>query len=140
MEQLYYKYVKMELEQFALFEENLSEKQGEVQSQFQTQFSYDKEQDVLCSKIVVTLTGNEKILMKADMCSYFAFRKDSLEQMRNEAGHIVFVPQVLTQFASLNYGSLRGVLFLKTQGTQLANYILPPVLFGQIIDKSFVAE
>lgn len=140
MEQLYYKYAKMELEQFAIFEENLPEKLEEVQSQMQAQFSYDKEQDVLCCKIVVTLTDSEKNLMKADMCSYFAFRKDSMEQIRNEAGHIVFVPQVLTQFASLNYGALRGILFLKTQGTQLANYILPPVFFGQIIDKSFVAE
>lgn len=140
MEQLYYKYAKMELEQFALFEENLSEKPGEIESQMHAQFSYDKEQEVLCSKIVVTLAKSEKILMKAAMCSYFAFRKDSVEQMRNDEGQIVFVPQVLTQFASLNYGSLRGILYLKTQGTLLANYILPPVFFGQIIDKAFVAE
>lgn len=140
MEQLYYKYAKMDLEQFAVFEENLPEKTGEMQFQTQAQFSYDKEQNVLCSKIVVTMTENEKPLMKADMCSYFAFRNDSVERLRNEDGCLAFLPQVLVQFASLNYGSLRGVLYLKTQGTPLADYILPPVFFGQIIDKSFVVD
>lgn len=140
MEQLYYKYAKIELEQFAMFEENVPEKPKDVQFQTQVQFSYDKEQDVLCNKIIVTMTDNEKILLKADMYSYFAFDKDSVEQMRNEDGHLVFVPQVLVQFTSLNYGSLRGALYLKTQGTPLADYILPPVFFGQIIDNAFVAE
>lgn len=68
------------------------------------------------------------------------FRNDSIEQMRNENGQLVFVPQVLVQFASLNYGSLRGALFLKTQGSPLADYVLPPMFFGQIVDKAFMVE
>lgn len=140
MEQLYYKYAKMELEQFAMFEENLSQKMEEVQFQTQAQFSFDKTQNVLCSRITVMMSDSEKLLLKAIMCSYFTFRNDSIEQMRNENGQLVFVPQVLVQFASLNYGSLRGALFLKTQGSPLADYVLPPMFFGQIVDKAFMVE
>lgn len=140
MEQLYYKYAKMELEQFAMFEENLTPNVGEVQFQTQAQFSYDKMQDVLCSKVTVTISALQKPLLKATIHGYFTFRTDSIEQMRNEDGQLVFVPQILVQFTSLNYGSLRGVLFLKTQGTPLADYILPPMFFGQIIDKAFIVE
>jgi len=139
-QQLYYKYVKMELEQFAMFEENISNNKGDVEFQTQALFSYDKKQSVLCSKITATMTIDNKSLMRAVFCSYFAFHKDSIEQMCNEEGKLVFPPHVLVQFASLNYGSLRGVLFLKTQDTPLADYILPPAFFNQIIDKAFVAE
>lgn len=99
-----------------------------------------KMQDVLCSKVTVTISALQKPLLKATIHGYFTFRTDSIEQMRNEDGQLVFVPQILVQFTSLNYGSLRGVLFLKTQGTPLADYILPPMFFGQIIDKAFIVE
>lgn len=140
MEQPYFRYIKIELEQFAIFGENLSSNNEDVQFQTQAQFSYDKDQNVLCSKITVTMAKKEMPLLKAVMCSYFAINNDSIKQMRNEENHLVFVPHVLVQFASLNYGSLRGALYLKTQNTPLADYILPPVFFGQIIDKSFVVD
>lgn len=140
MEQLYYKYAKMELEQFAIFEENLPSKIGEIQFLTQAQFSYDKEQHILCNKITVTMTTEEQPMLKAAICSYFAFRNDSVQQMRDENGHIAFAPHILVQFASLNYGSLRGMLHLKTQGTPLADYILPPIFFRQMIDKAFIAD
>lgn len=140
MEQPYFKYVKIELEQFAIIEENLSSNNEDVQFQTQAQFSYDKDQNVLCCRITVKMAKNKMSLLKAVMCSYFAINNDSIKQMLNEENHLVFVPHVLVQFASLNYGSLRGALYLKTQNTPLADYILPPVFFGQIIDKSFVVD
>lgn len=140
MEQLYYKYAKINLEQFAIFEENIPEKPDEIKFQTQAQFDYDKVQNVLCSKITITLSENINPLMKVVLCSYFSISKESVEQIRNKDNCLVFAPQILIQLASLNYGSLRGVLYLKTLDTKLANYILPPVYFGQIIDNAFVVE
>ena len=140
MEQLYYKYVKMDLEQFAVFEENIPQKLDGLKFQTQVQFDYDKAQNVLCCKITITFSEDGKPLMKAVMCSYFSISKDSLDQIRNEQDQFVFAPYMLIQFSSLNYGSLRGVLYLKRIGTKLAEHILPPIYFGQIIDKPFVVE
>ena len=59
MKDVMYRYAKMELEQFALFEENIKNEQGEIQVQTEAQFKYDKPQHVLCSKITVTFSNNE---------------------------------------------------------------------------------
>lgn len=142
MNGLLYKYVKMELEQFAMFDENIKHDVGEIQFQTETSFSYDKEQHVLCNKIIVTFTRNSNIpLIKAIMNSYFLIHENSVKEITNkENNNVIFHKNLLIQFASLNYGSLRGVLFLKTLNTELSNYILPPLFFKDIIDKDFVVE
>lgn len=140
MEQLYYKYAKMDLEQFAIFEENIPFQLNEVKFDTLAQFDYDKEQNVLCSKLTLTMIDKDKPLLKAVMCSYFLIAQESVDQIVNEKGQLIFTPTTLVQFASLNYGSLRGALYLKCQETKLAGSVLPPVYFGQIIDKAFVVD
>ena len=89
--QVKYKYNKIELEQFAMFEEN----------------------------------DNPEI------ASIVRLHKD---------GQIIFAPQLLVQFASFCYGTMRGVIYTKTLGSSLNNYILPPVYFGNLIDKGFAVK
>ena len=137
--QLLYKYGKMELSQFAMFDENYSQETKEVQYQTEAQFSFDKENNVLCSKIAVSMFDVDKPLMKCELNSYFDIQPESIEGLRKD-GRIVFAPPVLVQFASLCYGSMRGVIFTKVQGTPLDKYILPPIYFGTIIDKGFAVE
>lgn len=140
MKNVMYKYAKIELEQFAMFEENLKEVQGEIQLQTESQFGYDKEQDVLCSKIVVTFVNAKMPLMRCVSNSYFKIHPDSIKELTNADGNIVFPTNTLVQFASLNYGSLRGMIHLKTLGTKLSDYILPSVFFNEIITKEFIVE
>lgn len=140
MENLLYKYAKIELEQFAMFEENIKHEINEIQFQTETMFRYDKEQHVLCSKICVTFTKSNAPLIKAIINSYFLIHEDSIKEITSEDNRIIFPSSVLVQFASLNYGSLRGVIFLKTVNTELANYILPPVFFNEIINENFIVE
>lgn len=140
MNQLLYKYAKIELEQFAIFEENISSPINEVKFENMIQFDYDKEHDVLCSKLTLTMTDGVKTLLRAVMYSYFLIAKESLEQITNDKGQLVFTPMVLVQFASLNYGSMRGALSIKCQNTPLADCVLPPVYLGQTIDQSFIVD
>ena len=137
--QVLYKYSRMEIEQFAMFEGNYTPDMQEVQFQTEAQFSFDKGNSVLCSRIVVTMSSQEKPLIKSELKSYFNIQPESIDALRME-GKIMFPPQLLVQFASLCYGSMRGVIFTKTQGNALNNYILPPVYFGSLIDKGFVVE
>lgn len=89
--QVLYKYSKMDLEQFALFEENVSPIIKEVQFQTEVQFSYDKNSRILCSKIVATMILKEKPLLKADFRSYFEIAPESIEDLRQER-NIIFPP------------------------------------------------
>ena len=130
----------MELEQFALFDENINGEVGDVQMQTSTMFNFGKEQNVLCNKITVTYSLDGKTLMKAVMNSYFLIHENSVKAMTDENNHIVFDTSILTQFASLNYGALRGVLYLKTTDTPLSKHILPPVYFNQILKEDYVVE
>lgn len=140
MKDVMYRYAKMELEQFAMFEENLNEEQGEINLQTEAQFKYDKSQQVLCSKITATFSNGETPLMRAVINSYFLIQQDSISRITDSEGHLVFPTSVLVQFASLNYGSLRGMIHLKTLGTKLSSYILPPIFFNKIITKDYIAE
>ena len=138
-QQVMYKYNKMELEQFAMFEENCNPEPKEVQFQTEAQFSYDTDNYILCSKIIVNMASQEKPLVKAELKSYFNLLPESVENLRKD-GRIMFAPPLLVQFASLCYGSIRGVIFAKTMGTPLNSFIVPPVYFGNLIDKGFVVE
>ena len=138
-QQVMYRFSKMELEQFAMFEEKCNPKPKEVQFQTEAQFSYDTDNYILCSKIIVNMSAQEKPLVKAELKSYFNLLPESVENLRKD-GRIMFAPPLLVQFASLCYGSIRGVIFAKTMGTPLNNYIVPPVYFGNLIDKGFAIE
>ena len=134
-----YRFSKMELEQFAMFEENCNPEPNEVQFHTEAQFSYDKDSYILCSKIIVNMASQEKPLVKAELKSYFSLLPESVENLRKD-GRIMFASPLLVQFASLCYGSIRGVIFAKTIGTPINNYVLPPVYFANLIDKGFVVE
>lgn len=140
MKDVMYRYAKMELEQFAIFEENMKDEHAEIQVQTEAQFKYDKPQNVLCSKIAVTFSIGDSPLMRAVIDSYFLIHPDSISGIADSEGHIIFPTNVLVQFASLNYGSLRGIIHLKTLGTKLSGYILPPIFFNDIILKEYIAE
>lgn len=135
-----YRYAKIELEQFALFEENLKKEPNGIELQTEAQFQYDKEQHILCSKIIATFLDEGSPLMKAVSNNYFLIHQDSIKKITNEEGSITFPKHVLIQFASLNYGALRGIIHLKTLDTKLSNFILPPIFFNEIITNDFVIE
>lgn len=138
MEQIIkYRYNKMELAQFATFEESLDKSVNEVQFQTEVQFSFDKQNSVLCCRVTVNMLQEEKPLLKAELCNYFDIPEQTKEALNRE-GKLEFPIPLLVQFASLGYGSIRGVLFAKTTGSPLADFVLPPVYFDKLINNPFV--
>ena len=137
--QIKYRFRRMELEQFAMFEENYDKDVKEAQFQTEAQFSFDKGTSVLCFRISVDMSAMDKPLAKIVLKSFFEIHPDSLKLLLKE-DKIVFPPVPLVQFASLCYGAIRGVQFSKTQDTPLAGYVLPPGYYGNMIDKGFEVE
>ena len=62
--QVQYRFRKIEVPQFATFKENYSEQTKEVSFQTNTQFSSDKDQNVLSSRIDVSMYKDDKPLLK----------------------------------------------------------------------------
>ena len=92
---------------------------------------------MLANKLSVTATSEGVILLKAVISSYFEISPESIDEIKDAEGHLQFNPFILVQFASLNYGSLRGALAIKTADTPLKDIVLPPIYFQSIITSGF---
>ena len=135
--QVQYRFRKIDVLQFATFLENYSDQIREVSFKTDTQFGFDKDHNVLSSLINVTMFKEEKPLLKIELGCYFEMTAESLENIRQDNQYI-FDPALLVQFASLGYGTLRGVMHEKTMNTPLNSFILPPLYYGEIVKTPFV--
>lgn len=123
--EILYQFINMDLIQFATFVENYMDDGQDIEVANKFRFSYDFEENVMCCTVSVTLSKENGILLKADLASYFGIEPDSAEAMKSHEG-LIAPADLLAQFASLAYGSVRGVVFAKTIGLPLNNLILPP--------------
>ncbi len=135
-----YKYSKIDLEQFAVLTDAPIDNNAEIKIRTDLEFAYSRENRLLANKITITATDNDQMLMKAVMSSYFEIAPDSIEEISEDDGRLVFDPMSLVQFASLNYGSLRGALYVKTANTPLKDLVIPPIYFHKIITSAFTIE
>ena len=124
-----YKYRKISLDQFAVLTESEIRPGSDISFNTDIEFGYDAENRMLANKLSVTATSEGVILLKAVISSYF--------EIKDAEGHLQFNPFILVQFASLNYGSLRGALAIKTADTPLKDIVLPPIYFQSIITSGF---
>lgn len=129
--QIQYRYIKITDEQFATFEENY-EPSIDVNFQNTVAFSYNYANNILtCSNTISFLQG-EKAILKLCLNSFFMIHPDSVKELlQNDT--FCCPKEILWQFASLNYGSMRGVLYERTKDSELRNFILPPFFFDELI-------
>lgn len=135
-----YKYSKIDLEQFAVLTDAPIDNNAEIKIRTDLEFAYSRENRLLANKITITAADKDQMLMKAVMSSYFEIAPDSIEEISEDDGRLVFDPMSLVQFASLNYGSLRGALYVKTANTPLKDLVIPPIYFHKIITSAFTIE
>ena len=135
-----YKYRKINLEQFAVLTDGPIEADTETNIRTDIEFAYERENRLLTSKMTLTADNNSQTLMKAVMSSFFEIAPESINEITDENGKLFFDPISLVQFASLNYGSLRGALYVKMADTPLKDLVIPPVYFHKIITSAFIIE
>lgn len=123
--EILYQFISMELVQFATFEDCYVENDEDIEITNKFQFSYNFDENVMCCTSSVSLAKENRIFLKADLASYFGIEPNSAESLK-ESEDFIAPAELLAQFASLTYGSIRGVIFAKTMGTALNNIILPP--------------
>ena len=77
--------------------------------------------------------------MESEVGCHFELSSESVEAM-NQEDNIVIPAFILIQFASLCYGTMRGVIHTKTEGMPLNRFILPPIYFQDIIKQDYIAK
>ena len=122
-----FKFVKMDLTQFATFTDDCGCKEADAEMEIfnRFQFAYNFDDHLVLCKTIIELSRQEKILLKADFDCIFKIDPESASVI--ETSTDATIPQgLLAQFASLSYGSLRGVIYIKAAETPFSNFILPP--------------
>lgn len=132
-----YKYRKLTLDQFAVLAVRPVADGDELSFNTEVQFSFDNAASVLTNIMTLTVQTGDAILLKAVMISEFEISPESISEIRGNDGRIEFNPHVLVQFASLNYGAMRGALAVKTVDSPLAGLVVPPVYFQSVITSGF---
>ena len=122
---IYYRFAGLELKQFATFEDGYVEDSREIAISCKFTFAYNFSQNIVCCSNSVSIAKEGNILVKADLDAYFALNPESVASI-SDADTVILPPELQAQFASLTYGTLRGVIFAKTLGTPLNKIVLPP--------------
>ena len=137
---LRYRYLKIVVKQFATFEENYDSSEA-VQVNNSVTFGFSFESSTLLCSEEITYIQKDKIVLKICVDSHFLIDEESIGNLVSENTFVCPRP-VLCQFASLNYGSMRGIIFEKTQGSVLNDVILPPYVFDNMItsDLKFMPQ
>lgn len=135
MEQgIYYKFVSLDLPQFATFEDSYREDEQDIDISCKFSFAYNFVQNLVCCSNSISISKGVQPLIKADLDAYFAINETSVKAL-TENGEVVLQPELQAQFASLTYGTMRGVIFTKTINTPLNKIILPPNDVLEIFNK-----
>ena len=124
-ESVFYRFVKLDLVQFATFEADYTNDDEPLELSNSFQFLYSFDDDVVCCTTTVVISKEMRPLLKAELNSYFEIMSESVATMMKD-DCIVLSKGLMTQFASLGYSSMRGVIYAKTMGTPLEKIILPP--------------
>lgn len=122
---IYYRFSGLDLKQFATFEDGYSEDSREITISCKFTFAYNFSQNIVCCSNSVSIAKEGDVLVKADLDAYFAINAESVASI-SEADAVVLPPELQAQFASLTYGTIRGVIFAKTLGSPLSKIVLPP--------------
>lgn len=124
-DQIFYRFIKLELTQFATFEVDHTDDEIPIELSSSFQFAYNFEEEVVCCATTVVITKGTAPVLKADLNSYFKIQSESVTAMTKD-DCVILPTSLMTQFASLSYGSMRGVVYAKTMGTPLDKIVLPP--------------
>lgn len=130
--EILYRFIRMELVQFATFDDVPASCDNDIEVASKFQFSYNFETDMMCCTTSVTVMSSTTPLLKVVLSSYFGIEPASAKSLK-VSDDLVAPAELLAQFASLTYGAIRGVIFAKTIGSPLNSIVLPPNDISAII-------
>lgn len=137
MYKYYYRFRDVSVELFDRMEESYSNDEPK-NFDASVAFNFIKETNVLRCKFTVVLSQNKEERLRTIFVCDFDIKDESIREATQEDGSIIFSKSLLIQLASLNYGTLRGVLVERLRGSKMASIILPPLYVENIIKDDYI--
>ena len=132
MSNIQYKFIKMDLTQFSPEWERYDTTNDSVGIETNFSFSFNKTEGILKCVTKLTFIQENQPFLRSELQTFYEISKESVKELTNES--VITIPRgLLCQFASLAYGSFRGVIYMKTINTDLSNLILPPMYLDEVI-------
>lgn len=123
-------------EQFAILEENYSDKKKSVDFGTGIQFMIDSETKFIASVVRISFDQGKKSFLKIDVSCHFKIDDNSWDTFINKKQHTLTIPKgFLAHMAMITVGTLRGILFTKTEGTIFNKFIIPTIDVTSMIEK-----
>ena len=123
-------------EQFAILEENYSDKKKSVDFGTGIQFMIDSENKFVGSVVRISFDQGKKSFLKIDVSCHFKIEDDSWNTFINKKQQTLTIPKgFLAHMAMITVGTLRGILFAKTEGTIFNKFIIPTIDVASMIEK-----
>ena len=114
---------QIKVEQFAILEDKIP--QNEIGFAAELTHGVSKEDNVIAIRLKVSFSANEKLLLVCVVACMFKIEPDSWKEWVTD--NKVIIPRgFLAHLAMHTFGTTRGILFMKTEGTPYQQLILPP--------------
>lgn len=126
---------QIKVDQFALLAEKMPESHLKLETNIG--LSADKAKRTLCVKLKNNLLSEENLILTLAISCFFEFSKDSWESMRQNEKYVI-TKSTISHLAMHTFGTARGILFSKTEGTPFCSFILPPTNVEEMIQGDII--
>lgn len=127
-----FKYPLIKIEQFATFNNQEVNASPKITINGDLQLGSNYNEKSLAFTVSVNIIADEKLVLTLKVSSYFEISPESWNDLKAD-GYIVVPKDFLYHLGGLSISTTRGILFAKTEGTDLNRYILPLFYMDQLI-------
>jgi len=126
------------LSQFAILEENFDQDK-DFDLYIDVRFSYDAERKIIIPFVAVTYAQNNIPLLKIESGNVFYFIPEFLEEIQRDR-QLIIPAGLARHLIMLTIGTLRGILFAKTEHTPFHHKVLPTINVTELIQEDVVLD
>ena len=127
-----FKYPLIKIEQFATFDNQELNATPNITINGGLQLGSNYNEKSLAFTVSVNIVANERLVLTLKVSSYFEISPDSWNDLKSD-GFVVIPKEFLYHLGGLSISTTRGILFAKTEGTDLNRLILPLFYMDQLI-------
>ena len=130
--QMVFRYSHIRLDQFATFDVTTERKPLSFQSSGEVQTGCNYEARTIVMTILANVKVDDQLVMTIKTSSYYELSKETWEELKKD-GFVEIPKEFLYHLGGLAFSTTRGVLFAKTEGTDLNTFILPIIQMDEVI-------
>lgn len=130
--QIKFKYSHIKLDQFATFNATTNQRPLAFQTSGEVQTGCNYKAKTIVITILSNVKVEDQLLMTIKVSSFFEISPESWDGLKRD-GFVVIPQDFLYHIGGLAVSTTRGVLFAKTEGTDLNSYVLPLIYMDQVI-------